>query len=177
MADFKLGRLKFVWKGEWTTATAYVKDDIVSYGGSSYVCIEVHTSTSGFSTDLSANRWELMAAGGTASVTTNTVYAPATSGTLNINADVTNVYVAEGLTGGITFNAPSGTPVNGQRFLIRLRDNGTNRSISWTTTSEAFRPIGLTLPTTTTANKLTYIGCVYHSTDSFWDVIAVVTET
>ena len=29
MADFKLGRLKFVWKGNWVTATAYVKDDIV----------------------------------------------------------------------------------------------------------------------------------------------------
>ena len=32
MAEFKLGRLRFVWQGQWTTGTAYVKDDIVRYG-------------------------------------------------------------------------------------------------------------------------------------------------
>ena len=29
MADFRLGRLKFNWRGDWTVATAYVIDDIV----------------------------------------------------------------------------------------------------------------------------------------------------
>ena len=27
MADFKLGRLKFKWKGDWAGSTAYVIDD------------------------------------------------------------------------------------------------------------------------------------------------------
>ena len=44
MADFKLGRLKFKWRGDWTTSTGYVIDDIVKYGGNSYVCIANHTS-------------------------------------------------------------------------------------------------------------------------------------
>ena len=44
MADFKLGRLKFKWRGDWATSTAYVIDDIVKYGGNSYVCIQNHTS-------------------------------------------------------------------------------------------------------------------------------------
>ena len=44
MADFKLGRLKFKWRGDWATSTGYVIDDIVKYGGNTYVCIQNHTS-------------------------------------------------------------------------------------------------------------------------------------
>ena len=29
MADFRLGRLKFKWRGAWTASTAYVIDDII----------------------------------------------------------------------------------------------------------------------------------------------------
>src|SRR5210317_1438727 len=44
MADFKLGRIKFKWRGDWATSTAYLIDDIVKYGGNTYVCITNHTS-------------------------------------------------------------------------------------------------------------------------------------
>jgi hypothetical protein len=44
MADFKLGRLKFKWRGDWAGTTGYVIDDIVKYGGNAYVCIKNHTS-------------------------------------------------------------------------------------------------------------------------------------
>ena len=44
MADFRLGRLKFKWRGDWTASTAYVIDDIVKYGANSYVCIVNHPS-------------------------------------------------------------------------------------------------------------------------------------
>jgi len=46
MADFKLGRIKFKWRGDWATSTAYVVDDIVKYGGNTYVVTENHTSQS-----------------------------------------------------------------------------------------------------------------------------------
>jgi hypothetical protein len=104
------------------------------------------------------------------------VTAPATSGTLTINGDVTDVYVAEGLTGAITFAQPSGTPVDAQKLLIRLEDDGTARGITWTTSAGAFRAVGVTLPTTTVLSKVTYVGCVYNNTDSFWDVVAVTTQ-
>lgn len=104
------------------------------------------------------------------------VNASATSGAITPDGDITDIYVATGLTGGITINTPSGTPVNGQKLLIRLRDDGTGRSITWTSTSGAFRAVGIILPTTTVANKTSYVGCVYNSADSFWDAIAVVTE-
>ena len=63
MADFKLGRLKFVWKGGWEAATDYVKDDIVSYGGNAFVAEEAFTSNANFYVDLDANRWTKIAGG------------------------------------------------------------------------------------------------------------------
>lgn len=61
MAEFRLGRLKFVWKGAWAAATDFIKDDIVRYGGKAYVCTATHTSSSNFYTDSAS--WDLMADG------------------------------------------------------------------------------------------------------------------
>ena len=63
MAEFKLGRLRFVWKGEWAPAISYVKDDVIRYGGSSYVCVGAHTSAPDFYTNFDAGKWELMTSG------------------------------------------------------------------------------------------------------------------
>ena len=52
MANFKLDRFKYTWRGQWSTATDYIRDDVVSYGGSSFVCISAHTADTLFSTDL-----------------------------------------------------------------------------------------------------------------------------
>jgi len=63
MADFVLGRLKFKWRGDWGTSTAYLIDDIVKYGGNTYVCVTNHTSQSteaNFYTDFqSSSYWQL----------------------------------------------------------------------------------------------------------------------
>lgn len=63
MAEFNLGRLRFVWKGEWVTATSYLRDDVVKYGGSSYVCRLGHTAQSNFYADRDLGNWEIMAGG------------------------------------------------------------------------------------------------------------------
>ena len=104
------------------------------------------------------------------------VAASGTSGTLSPNSDTTDIFNAFGLTGAVTFNVPTGTPVDGQRLVLRLRDSGSDQGLTWTTTSGGYRVIGTTLPSTTTASKLLYVGCIYNSTDSFWDVVAVTTE-
>ena len=52
MAEFKLDRFKFTWKGAWTSATEYLKDDIVSIGGKSYVCLISHQSSTNFANEL-----------------------------------------------------------------------------------------------------------------------------
>ena len=61
MADFRLGRLKFNWTGDWTVATDYVIDDIVKFGANTYVAKANHTSVSNetmwYSQDL--QYWDL----------------------------------------------------------------------------------------------------------------------
>jgi len=42
MATINLGRIKPVFRGAYSGATAYVVDDIVTSGGSSYICIQAH---------------------------------------------------------------------------------------------------------------------------------------
>ena len=44
MAEFRLGRVKFNWTGDWTVIKSLI-DDIAKFGGNTYVAIENHTST------------------------------------------------------------------------------------------------------------------------------------
>ena len=80
------------------------------------------------------------------------------------------------LTGSSSFSNPSGTPVNGQKLTIRLYAATTQTISSWSSTIGGYRAIGATLPTTITGTKTIYVGCVWNSADSFWDVIAVATQ-
>jgi hypothetical protein len=45
MAEFKISRIRYTWRNEWANGTAYNRDDVVSYGGSSWVCFRQHTAT------------------------------------------------------------------------------------------------------------------------------------
>lgn len=78
MAEFKLGRIKFVWKGNWTGSTVYYIDDVVRYGGRTYICVVGHTSDADFNTDLeySPSKWNQMSDGQEwkGDWTTNTFY-------------------------------------------------------------------------------------------------------
>lgn len=85
-----------------------------------------------------------------------------------------NALYITALTEAAEFAAPSGTPANGNTLLIRVEDDGTARALTY---NVIYRAIGITLPTTTTASKITYIGCIYNSTDSKWDAVATVTES
>ena len=63
MAEFKLGRIKFVWQGTWTSGNSYVPDDLVAVGGQTYICVTAHTASALFSTDLTSTYWQLTAGG------------------------------------------------------------------------------------------------------------------
>jgi|SaaInl5LU_22_DNA_1037371.scaffolds.fasta_scaffold00525_14 hypothetical protein len=62
MAEFKLGRIRFIWKGDWSTSTVYYKDDIVRNGGNTYVCIAGHTAPTLF-TDTQSTYWNKISDG------------------------------------------------------------------------------------------------------------------
>lgn len=95
------------------------------------------------------------------------------SATPTPNSDTDDQYTITALAVGTTIGAPTGTPVNGQKLVIRIKDNGTARSIGY---NAIFRAIGVTLPTTTVINKTLYLGCIYNSTDSKWDIVAYTIE-
>ncbi|MGA0983320.1 MAG: carbohydrate-binding protein [Burkholderiaceae bacterium] len=52
------------YRGQWTASVAYVVDDVVKNGVSSYICLVDHTSGSDFQADLTAAKFELFAEGG-----------------------------------------------------------------------------------------------------------------
>lgn len=82
-------------------------------------------------------------------------------------------YVFTALAATLAINAPIGTPVDGNKLIFRILDNGTSRALNWNGTYTA---IGVTLPTATTINKTTYVGCIYNANNTRWDVIAVITQ-
>jgi hypothetical protein len=84
-----------------------------------------------------------------------------------------NEYCLTALEENATFAAPSGTPANGNSLLIRILDDGTSRDLSW---NAIYRVVGTTLPTETTISKTLYVGAIYNSADSKWDVVSVVEE-
>lgn len=44
MAEFKIGNLRYTWKGYWANGTFYNRDAVVAYNGKTYVCLVPHTS-------------------------------------------------------------------------------------------------------------------------------------
>ena len=45
MAEFKITRFRYTWRGNWVDgSTLYYKDDVVFYRGSAWVCVRQHTS-------------------------------------------------------------------------------------------------------------------------------------
>jgi hypothetical protein len=69
---------------------------------------------------------------------------------------------------GLTLANPTGTFTEGQSLIIRIKDNGTARTIAFDTN---YRAIGVTLPTTTVISKTLYLGIIYNSTDLKWDIV------
>lgn len=97
---------------------------------------------------------------------------------LSINSDLFDEYIITAQDAALTINADTGSPVDGQRLIIRIKDNGTARTLAFTTgAAKAYRAIGITLPTITIASKVLYVGMVYNSADQRWDVLAANSET
>jgi hypothetical protein len=73
----------------------------------------------------------------------------------------------------LTVSAPVGTPLDGNKLMIRITGNSSAYAITW---NVAYTVIGVTLPTTTVATKTIYVGTIYNATNTRWDVIAVTTQ-
>jgi len=96
----------------------------------------------------------------------------ASSATPTPDADSHDVYTVTALAEAATFGAPTGTPTNGQRLIIRVKDNATARVLAWNAIYRAGTDVAL--PLTTVISKTVYCGFIYNSTDTKWDLVTVV---
>lgn len=100
-----------------------------------------------------------------------TSYTTDTGTSLNIST--CDQFVITAQAGALKFNNPGGTPLNGQKLIIRIKDNGTARALTYDT---QFRAMGVALPTTTVKGKTLYMGFIYNSNDTKWDLVASAQE-
>ena len=105
---------------------------------------------------------------------TKRVGTAASAATHTIDSDSYDLFTITAQAEAFSLANPSGTPTSGQTLVIRIKDNGTARAITWSGTQ--WRAVGVTLPATTVVSKTLYIGAIWNSTDSKWDVIASVQE-
>ncbi|MGE5498351.1 MAG: hypothetical protein ACM3Q2_09785 [Syntrophothermus sp.] len=73
----------------------------------------------------------------------------------------------------LAINKPSGNACDSQKLILRIKDDGLARLITW---DPVYRPIAVMLPMTTVSNKVLYITCYYNVIDSKWDILAVNQE-
>lgn len=88
-----------------------------------------------------------------------------TSATADINTQ-TNTQVA----GTLTANAPSGTPTDGQRLILRIKSTNV-QTFSWNAIYRGSNTVVLPVATTG-SSKTDYFGFVYNSADSKWDCLS-----
>jgi hypothetical protein len=94
--------------------------------------------------------------------------------TVSVNVDTTDLAVQTNTqaTGTLTVSAPSGTPINGQKFILRLQCTNP-QTFAWNSVFAG--STDLILPTATTgSSKYDYVGFIYNSTATKWQLLAKV---
>lgn len=96
--------------------------------------------------------------------------ATATSITPNSDTSDEVTQVNTQSAGTLTINAPTGTPTDGQKLILRITSTNAqtysfNAAYSFSTTTPA--PAGIS------ATKTDYIGCIWNANASVWNVVAV----
>lgn len=93
--------------------------------------------------------------------------------TVTADADADDFVIITAQAAALTLANPTGSPVQGQMIIYRIKDNGTARGISYGT---KFRSFGAAKPGTTSVSKTLYIPTIYNSTDDKWDVLPASEE-
>lgn len=92
--------------------------------------------------------------------------------TAEINCDTTDQYELSAIANATTFTV-TGTPTDGQKLIIRFKDAGAAKGLTFT----GFTALGVTIPTTTVESKWGYVGAVYNLAATTWHILAVGQES
>lgn len=98
------------------------------------------------------------------------------SATPSINTDSYDSVTITALAAAITSmtSGLSGTPNDFDQLMLRIKDNGTSRAITW---GASFASRGATLPTATTAGKVLYVLLIWNAAASVWDCVSTAVES
>lgn len=91
----------------------------------------------------------------------------------SLSWDTCEEFVITAQAGALKFNNPSGTPTPGQSIVIRIKDNGTARALTWDT---QYRALGTPLPSTTVLSKTLYLAFFWNTTDTKVDLVGSAQE-
>lgn len=93
----------------------------------------------------------------------------ASTATLTPDSDSVDMAAVTAQAAGLTIAAPIGTPTNGQKLALRIRDNGTARALTWNA-AYVFYDSGQA-PVTTVIGKTLYVMFMYNASTSTWDAV------
>jgi len=100
-----------------------------------------------------------------------------TTSTASPTPDIDNYecYELTALATAPTFAQPIGTGFNFQSLIIRIKDNGTARALTW---DASYVAGGVALPTTTVVSKILTLGFFYNTANSLnkWQLVALAQE-
>ena len=107
---------------------------------------------------------------------TKRVQSVSDSATITPNADSDDAVDITAIAQAFTIANPSGTPTNFQTLLIRIKDNGTARAITW---GSGYVAGGVSLPSTTILSKILNLGFIYNTANSLnkWQLLASSQES
>jgi len=107
---------------------------------------------------------------------TSRVQSVTDAATITPNADSNDCVDITAIAQAFTIANASGTPTNFQKLIIRIKDNGTARAITWGTDYVAG---GVALPSTTVLSKIMTCGFLYNTANSLnkWQLVALAQET
>lgn len=109
-------------------------------------------------------------AGSGGSRTRTTTIATGTSITMNSDTTDLAIQVNTQAAGTLTINAPTGTPVDGQKIMLRLTSTNA-QTFSWNAIFGG--STDMVLPTTSSGSgKEDYIGFIYDAISTKWHLIA-----
>ena len=97
------------------------------------------------------------------------VQSVTSSATVTPNADTNDLVSINAQAVGLTLAAPSGTSTDGERLIIRIKDNGTTQTIAW---NAVYAAGGAALPTATVAGKWHHVGLIYNTNTTTWLCVA-----
>lgn len=106
------------------------------------------------------------------------VVSTTSSGTITIDSDATDLFELTNQIVTGAFQAPAGSPVNGQKLLIRIVSTGSANALTFATGASGFIAQGQSFPTTTVANKTTTVGFMFDTANSLnkWGCLLNLTE-